>query len=110
MDNQPFLDTHKEVYNGSTLQDSGRLPKSSLISKEYVRLGTTEQDSGKISRDAEQMSVSSLMAFNAQKLKIFAELTRSNSKKYSELVKVINGSINGLKMAFQEYENIQARK
>ena len=56
------------------------------------------------------MSVSSLMAFNAQKLKIFAELTRSNSKKYSELVKVINGSINGLKMAFQEYENIQARK
>jgi hypothetical protein len=110
MNNQQFLDPDREVYNGSTIQDSGRVPKSKLLSNEYVYLGTTEQDSGKISRDQEGMPAHNLLAHNAQKLKKSAKLTHSCSKKNSEIVQVISDSIEGLKLALQQYEDIQNNK
>jgi hypothetical protein len=73
-------------------------------------LGTTEQDSGKISRDQEGMPAHNFLAHNAQKLKKSAELTRSCSKKNSEIVQVISDSIKELKIAIQQYENIQRNK
>jgi hypothetical protein len=110
MNNRQFLDPQGKVYSGSTIQDSGRVPKSKLISNGSVSSGTTEQDSGRISIDRQHMPVHKILSYNAQKLKKSAELTHSCSKKNSEIVQVISDSIEGLKVAIQQYENIQRNK
>jgi hypothetical protein len=107
MNNKPFIDTRREVFFGSTIQDSGEVPKPSYLSKDFVCLGSTVQDSGKVSSRKKRATKNEEFNEKVQELEIAASLTLSSSKKYKNIVEGIRKSIDDLRKVMQKFNDLE---
>ena len=62
MSHQQFLDTDREVFFGTTIHDSGEIPKPKYLTKAKVYFGHSMQDSGQISNRNIIVSVETKLA------------------------------------------------
>jgi hypothetical protein len=107
MNNKPFIDPRREVFYGSTIQDSGEVPKPHYFSNEFVSMASTVQDSGKVSSVKKRATKNEEFKKKVQELEMTASLTLSSSKKYQSIVAGIRKSIDDLRKVMQKFNDLE---